>query len=61
VIHGSFEAWRKGTKLPRAHPIHVMFGPALKIDGLKSDEVLTLIDRTLRDMLEEVQQKAANC
>jgi 1-acyl-sn-glycerol-3-phosphate acyltransferase len=59
VIDGSFQAWRKGSKMFRKHPIRVMFGPPLKIEGLKSQELVALIDRTLRDMLAELRRKTA--
>ena len=56
VIQGSFEAWPRTTKLPKPHPIAVMYGPALKVEGLKAAQVTQLIDRTLRDMIAELRR-----
>ncbi len=36
VLDGSFQAWPKGRKLPHAHPIHVMYGPPLQLEGLRA-------------------------
>jgi 1-acyl-sn-glycerol-3-phosphate acyltransferase len=59
VIDGSFQAWKKGSRMFRSHPIRVMYGPPLNIDGLKGSELVALIDRTLRDMLAELRNKIA--
>jgi len=57
VIQGSFQAWPRTVKRPRAHPVAVMYGPALKLEGLKAAEITALIDRTLREMIFELRQK----
>jgi 1-acyl-sn-glycerol-3-phosphate acyltransferase len=55
VVHGSFEAWPKGSRVPRPHLIRVLYGPPLIIEGLKSEEVVKLIDTTLRKMLADLR------
>lgn len=55
VIDGSFEAWPRGEK-PRAHPIRVRYGPPLAVEGLKGAQIVDLIDRTLRKMLDELRE-----
>jgi 1-acyl-sn-glycerol-3-phosphate acyltransferase len=55
VIDGSFNAWSKKQKTIRGFPIRVVFGPPLQLDGLKSEQVLALIDSTLRDMLNRLR------
>ncbi len=57
VIEGSFAAWPKGRKWPRPHPIRVLYGPPLRLEGLDAREIVALIDRTLRGMLEELRRK----
>lgn len=57
VVEGSYQAWPKGQKLFRPHPIKVMYGPPLKIDNLKSDQIVELIGTTLRTMLTELRKK----
>lgn len=59
VIDGSFQAWPRTGKLFRAHPIRVMFGPPLQIEGLAPPEITGLIDRTLRSMLAELRSRSA--
>ena len=55
VVHGSFDAWPKGSKIFRPHPIRVLYGPVLKVEGLKSEQIVELIDRTLRKMLSDLR------
>lgn len=50
VIEGSYDAWPKGRKLPRACHVSVMYGPPMDVSGLKAAEITQLIDRTLRSM-----------
>jgi 1-acyl-sn-glycerol-3-phosphate acyltransferase len=55
AIDGSFKAWPKGAKRIDSRPVRVMYGKPLQIEGLKSDEILELIDRSLRDMLKQMR------
>jgi 1-acyl-sn-glycerol-3-phosphate acyltransferase len=55
AIDGSFAAWPRGRKLPRFHPIHVLFGPPLNIKGLSDEQITALIDRALRDLFEQLK------
>src|ERR1019366_494682 len=55
VLEGSFQAWRRGRKIFKPHPIRVKFGPALNVQGLKPDEIVNLLDRTLRGLIEELR------
>jgi 1-acyl-sn-glycerol-3-phosphate acyltransferase len=55
AIDGSFNAWPKGAKRIDSRPVRVMYGQPLKIEGLKSDQILQLIDQTLRDMLKQMR------
>jgi 1-acyl-sn-glycerol-3-phosphate acyltransferase len=57
VIDGSFQAWPRTSKFFGPYPIAVMYGPALKVEGLKGDEIVELIDRTLRRMFEELRAR----
>lgn len=57
VIHGAFEAWPKGKKMPRPHRIRVIYGPPLKIDGLKGKQIVELLERTLKRMLAELKER----
>jgi len=55
VIDGSFAAWSKGMKLPRPHPIRLIFGPPLALQGLRANEILPVIESTLKEMLADLR------
>lgn len=59
VIDGSFQAWPLKQKLFRSHRIRVVYGPALHFDGLKSEALIELIERTLKTMLADLREKTA--
>jgi 1-acyl-sn-glycerol-3-phosphate acyltransferase len=50
VIVGAFEAWPMQRKFPRRGSVRIQFGPPLDLSGLKRDEIVATIDRTLREM-----------
>jgi 1-acyl-sn-glycerol-3-phosphate acyltransferase len=56
VIQGSFQAWPRQKKLFHSHPIAVMYGPPLKVEGLKGDEIVRLIDKTFHEMVAELRR-----
>jgi 1-acyl-sn-glycerol-3-phosphate acyltransferase len=55
VIDGSYEAWPTGQTFFHAHPIRVLYGKPLLVDGLKSEQIVELIDRTLHTMLADLR------
>lgn len=55
AIDGSFESWPKGKKMFHAHPIRLMYGPPMDFRGMKPDEIVAKIDRTLRAMYDELR------
>jgi 1-acyl-sn-glycerol-3-phosphate acyltransferase len=57
VIEGSFQSWPKGSKMFHSHPIRVLYGPSLNIQGLKGDAIVALIDSTLHSMMDELKKK----
>jgi len=57
VIDGSFQAWPKNHKLFRPHPIVVQYGLPLRVESLKADQIVVLIESTLRQMIEELREK----
>jgi 1-acyl-sn-glycerol-3-phosphate acyltransferase len=56
VIQGSYQAWPRTTKFPQRHPIAVMYGPPLKVEGLKAEAINQLIELTLRQMIDELRR-----
>jgi 1-acyl-sn-glycerol-3-phosphate acyltransferase len=55
VLDGSFQAWRRGQKMFKPYPIRVKFGTVLNVQGLKPEEIVKLLDQTLRDLLVELR------
>jgi 1-acyl-sn-glycerol-3-phosphate acyltransferase len=51
VIDGSFQAWPSGRKIFHKHPIRILYGPPLNVEGLRPNQIVTLIDQTFREML----------
>jgi 1-acyl-sn-glycerol-3-phosphate acyltransferase len=58
AIEGSFQAWPRNRRIPMPHPVKVLYGKPLQIEGLNAEEITDLIDRTLRRMLEELRNKS---
>ncbi|WP_428939100.1 lysophospholipid acyltransferase family protein [Fontivita pretiosa] len=57
VVDGSFGAWPRGALLPRPGHIRVMYGPPMQVAGLRSEQIIDLIDQTLRHMLAELRRR----
>jgi 1-acyl-sn-glycerol-3-phosphate acyltransferase len=55
VVHGSYDAWPKGEKLPHAHPIRVLYGPPINVKGLKGNQIIPLLESTLHQMLADLR------
>jgi 1-acyl-sn-glycerol-3-phosphate acyltransferase len=55
VIVGSFEAWPIFRKWPRPKAIRVEYGPPIQLADLAPDQIVAVIDATLRRMLLELQ------
>lgn len=56
AIEGSYDAWPRRLKVFRSHRIRVIYGPPMKVEGLSSQQIIELIDKTLRGMLEDLRQ-----
>jgi 1-acyl-sn-glycerol-3-phosphate acyltransferase len=52
VIVGAYDAWPIHRRYPRARPVRVTYGPPLNLNGLDADEIVNVIDQTLRAMFE---------
>lgn len=51
VLDGSYDAWPKGRKVFRPHPIRVVYGPPMDLSKQKPAEIVKTIDETFRRML----------
>src|SRR5690606_31285174 len=55
VIEGSFAAWPRTHKLFRPGRIEVLYGPPLRLDGLKAGQIVDLVESTFHQMLAELR------
>lgn len=60
AIHGSYEAWPKGAKLFRRHPIRIVYGSPLDVTGMKGDAVVKLIERSIRTLFDRLRSGEMN-
>lgn len=60
VIVGAFDAWPIHRSFLRLRPIHIQFGPPMDLAGLDRDEILGMIDDTLRDMFAALRAQVAS-
>jgi 1-acyl-sn-glycerol-3-phosphate acyltransferase len=55
AVDGSFKAWPRGQTMFNAHPVRVKFGPVLNVENLRPAEIVTLVERTLRELIAELR------
>ncbi len=55
AVDGSFAAWPRGRKWPGLGTVRVIYGPALKVEGLRAAEIVPLIHRTIGGLLGELR------
>ena len=55
AIHGSYRAWKPGTKFFKPGKIRVRYGPPLHVKGLKPAQIVELTDRVLHQMLDQLR------
>lgn len=56
VIHGSYEAWPKDQKLPRPHPIRILYGRPLDLSSMDREQIIETIGRSFREMFAELRE-----
>jgi 1-acyl-sn-glycerol-3-phosphate acyltransferase len=60
AIDGSFQSWPKGQKLFHRHPIRVLYGKPMELNGMKGEQIVQELDQTLRSLLAELRGKIQN-
>jgi 1-acyl-sn-glycerol-3-phosphate acyltransferase len=60
AIDGSYEAWPKGSRSFRRHPIRLVYGPPLDVTGMKADAVVKLIDQSIRTLFDRLRSGQMN-
>jgi 1-acyl-sn-glycerol-3-phosphate acyltransferase len=57
AIHGSFEAWPKGSVIFHPHPIRVKYGKPMDFAGKKPDEIVRELEAEMKELLAELRKK----
>jgi 1-acyl-sn-glycerol-3-phosphate acyltransferase len=57
VIDGAYRAWPRGEKVFQRYPIRAAFGPPLDTANLKSEEIIELLEASMKKMLVELRQR----
>ena len=60
AIDGSYQAWPKGKKYFHRHPIRMVYGPPIDVTGMKSDQILKMIDHHIRTLFERLRRGEMN-
>jgi 1-acyl-sn-glycerol-3-phosphate acyltransferase len=60
AIDGSYEAWPKGAKMFRRRQIRIVYGPPLDVTGMKGDQIIALIDRSIRTLYDRLRTGQMN-
>ncbi|MGD0462660.1 MAG: lysophospholipid acyltransferase family protein [Tepidisphaeraceae bacterium] len=57
AIHGSFEAWPRGSKVFHSHRIRVKYGKPMDFNGKKADEIVRELEGELRTLLADLRRE----
>ncbi|MDB5297311.1 MAG: plsC 2 [Phycisphaerales bacterium] len=57
AVHGSFEAWPSGTKLPTPHPVRIQFGPPMLLHDQRPDVITDTLERSVRGMFDALRAR----
>ena len=57
VIDGAFAAWPRSTKLPRPHPVHLMYGEPIQTNGKDAGQIMAELQTRLHAMFQELQNR----
>jgi 1-acyl-sn-glycerol-3-phosphate acyltransferase len=55
AIDGSYEAWPRGQKFPRPHPIRILYGHPVLLSRRSADDIRKWIDDTLPRMFDDLR------
>jgi 1-acyl-sn-glycerol-3-phosphate acyltransferase len=58
-IDGSYQAWARGTALPRCAPVRVKFGSPLHVQEMKPAEIVTTVESALRGLIADLRKISA--
>jgi 1-acyl-sn-glycerol-3-phosphate acyltransferase len=60
AIDGSFKAWPNHQKIFRPAQVRVLYGKPIHFNEMRSDEIMTKLDQTLRNLLAELRMMELN-
>lgn len=58
-IDGSYQAWPRGTALPRSSPVRVKFGPLLHVQEMKPAEIITTVESAIAGLIADLRRLKA--
>lgn len=58
AIVGAYEAWPWNRTFPRPWPVRIQIGPAMNLADQNTNEIVATVDRTLRQMFDELTQRS---
>jgi 1-acyl-sn-glycerol-3-phosphate acyltransferase len=56
VVDGAFAAWPRTAWLCRPHPVRVLFGAPLRLEGLDDEQIAARIELALRELLAALRE-----
>jgi 1-acyl-sn-glycerol-3-phosphate acyltransferase len=57
VVDGAFNAWPRNQKVPKRHPVRVLYGEPMDLASHKPDEIRQILDQRLKTLLAELRAK----
>ena len=55
VVDRTYRAWPRGAALFRPHPIKMLVGPRLEVEGLDAKAICAAIDKAFADLMEQLR------
>ena len=59
IIEGSHDAWARGTKFWKKHPVRLRFGEPRMMDHMKATEIVQAVDHIFHDLMQKVRSDIA--
>jgi 1-acyl-sn-glycerol-3-phosphate acyltransferase len=58
-IDGTYEAWPRGTALPRSAPVRVKFGEPLHVQDMKPAEIVVTVEKAIAGLIADLRKLKA--
>lgn len=60
-INGSFYAWPRQHRWPRKYPVQLIYGPAIDMSSMKTNQILPTLQQRLYELRDTLAQKESAC